>query len=675
MQTVPSSLRVLTSRFEIRQKLGAGGMSEVYLANDRQTSTPIALKVLLPHLRDDEMIAERFRREVAAVRRISHPNVATIYELIETPEVLCLVLEYNSGIDMKRLLRRQTQLPPEVVTKIAIKVLGALEAAHQRGVIHRDIKPHNIMIGRDHDVKVVDFGLARIDDMVGLSTHTISVGTPEYMAPELMLSTIVDGRADLYALGVTMYEAVTGKLPYSAATPLALMHAHQSGEFEDPRSIVSCPDYLAEAILRAMQTEPEDRFSTAREMRQALEARAVTALRELPDGRCQHCDARLVTGLEFCVECGRDVVVIREQPGASAAVAVKGRFFSLTHTDKDWLTYKDKNMIVDFLDQAGGVPTKSVQATDKALKVFPSMLATGIRRHDAEYLGEKLEQMGIPVRVYTGGVLSTLRRWIDFFDFSLWFVRIALFMVFFAVPVMIAVQEFGWQMVLVPAGWLLGMWMLVRLYLRLRPAVSFEGDAGYALSNDELANRARAAFAKIETPRVRQILYRVLERGIELRQQMEAAEWAPASMISDIDSLMFSALDIGARVGAVDASARKIDARAVHERLAVVEELLVATADPRESESLIREKVELTDLLTRYDEAQDEIARLSSGLLSVSADLESMDQTLLDFESANHEAVSVILGNMETQLEAYQELEGFGYELGQAAEVDATVKA
>ena len=205
----------LSTRYEVQARLGQGGMATVYRAWDRDAQADVALKVLHLHLRADVLVAERFRREVAAARRIDSPHVVTIYDLIEDP--LALVMAYLPGVDLKRLIRRRGPLPAAEVARIAAQVLEGLAAAHRAGIVHRDVKPHNILVDEETErAWLTDFGLARVDDLISVTTHTMTLGTPEYMPPELLDGTLVDGRADLYSLGVTLYEAVTGKLPFVA---------------------------------------------------------------------------------------------------------------------------------------------------------------------------------------------------------------------------------------------------------------------------------------------------------------------------------------------------------------------------------------------------------------------------------------------------------------------------
>ena len=192
----------LPERYEIERMLGQGGMAQVWLARDLEADAQVAIKVLFEHLREDALVIERFRREIIASRKLINAHVIEIFDLIETDDVTALVMEYHPGRDLKEIIRRDGALSPERAVAITAQLLEGLSAAHRAGIIHRDIKPQNVLVDRDDNVKIVDFGLARVDDLIGITTHTTTLGTIEYMAPEQVGALVIDARADLYALAM-----------------------------------------------------------------------------------------------------------------------------------------------------------------------------------------------------------------------------------------------------------------------------------------------------------------------------------------------------------------------------------------------------------------------------------------------------------------------------------------
>jgi serine/threonine protein kinase len=211
----------MPERYEIQSLIGQGGMASVYKAVERDTGRVVAIKRLHEHLQADAAMRLRFQREVQIARALEHPNIARIYEVIAEPP--SLVMEYGGGRDLKELIRERAPMPPEDIEPIARQVLSALAAAHRAGIIHRDVKPQNILIDDQGRIKLVDFGLARLQGMASLTTKSMIIGTPDYIAPELLTDHRPDPRSDLYSLGVVLYEMATGALPFSGNAPLQII--------------------------------------------------------------------------------------------------------------------------------------------------------------------------------------------------------------------------------------------------------------------------------------------------------------------------------------------------------------------------------------------------------------------------------------------------------------------
>ncbi len=261
----------LAGRFQVVRSLGAGGMGEVFEARDEVLGETVALKVLSALASLEPEAVERFRREAVAARRISHPNVVRLYDIGEDRDIIFLSMEYVPGTTLAERIRRQGRLDPAEVRSLGEQICDALEAAHGRGVVHRDLKPHNILIDQSDRFRVIDFGVAKLPYLQGLTTTGLVLGTPEYMAPEQIRGGQVDGRSDLYSLGAIVFHALTGRPPFTGESAIAIGFAHCNQEIPSVKS--AHPD-LSEAwdtvLQRALAKDPAERFESAAAFRAAL---------------------------------------------------------------------------------------------------------------------------------------------------------------------------------------------------------------------------------------------------------------------------------------------------------------------------------------------------------------------------------------------------------------------
>jgi len=260
-------------QYRITERLGGGGMGEVYRALDVQLDRHVALKSVRPELSDLEDVAQRFRVEARTLAKLSHPNIATVYRFFQHDDQLILVMEFIDGQPFGRLMARP--LAHAEVVELVCQALDGLGYSHQHGVVHRDIKPGNLMLNRQGIVKVVDFGIAHLIDGTRLTRTGSSIGTPAYMAPEQVLGQAVDGRSDLYSLGVVLYEMISGQLPFEGDSDFETMRAHLDKEPRPLADLVNgIPDALQECVSRALARDSGERFATAREFSQALRSAA-----------------------------------------------------------------------------------------------------------------------------------------------------------------------------------------------------------------------------------------------------------------------------------------------------------------------------------------------------------------------------------------------------------------
>src|SRR5262245_8156919 len=259
-------------KYRIVDKLGRGGMGTVYKAVDETLDREVAIKVLNPDLTDADVL-KRFRAEAVTLARLNHPGIATIFELHHQQDDLLMVMEFVRGETFHDLSDRLGAIAPPQAAHLCIQVLDALAHAHRGGVVHRDLKPANLMITEGGAVKVMDFGIARVLGSEHFTHGGYMMGTPAYMAPEQVLGREIDGRADLYSVGVVLYRLLSGRLPFAADTAISMVQMQIS---EQPTPIVSfkpdLPAWCSAVIDRALAKSPSDRFQRAEEFRSALVA-------------------------------------------------------------------------------------------------------------------------------------------------------------------------------------------------------------------------------------------------------------------------------------------------------------------------------------------------------------------------------------------------------------------
>jgi serine/threonine-protein kinase len=267
--------QVLNGNYRLTDLLGSGGYADVYLARDLRTNAVVAVKILHPHVAQDPDVAARFEREATLARRLQTPHVARILDASQAPtSPPFMVMELVQGLTVAELVRRHGPFPVDEAVNIADQLLSALGSAHALGIIHRDVKPQNVMIDAERRVKVLDFGVARVVGAGSLSSSGHLLGTPEYMAPEQVDGRPIDHRADLCAAGAVLYQLLSGRAPYVRSSDTDVWELIRRVKTEQPPPIrqlrPEVPPALAAVVARAMEKDPARRFQSAYEMRQAL---------------------------------------------------------------------------------------------------------------------------------------------------------------------------------------------------------------------------------------------------------------------------------------------------------------------------------------------------------------------------------------------------------------------
>ncbi|WP_425552884.1 Stk1 family PASTA domain-containing Ser/Thr kinase [Frondihabitans peucedani] len=262
--------RLIDGRYRVRSRIARGGMATVYLASDLRLERPVAVKIMHGHLADDENFKERFIQEARSAARLAHPNVVNVYDQGQDDESAYIVMEYLPGITLRELLQEHRVLTPEQATDILEAVLAGLAAAHRSGIVHRDLKPENVLLADDGRIKIGDFGLARAAS-ANTATGAALLGTIAYLSPELVTRGIADTRSDIYALGIMLYEMLTGEQPYKGEQPMQIAYQHANDTVPMPSAVnPRVPAELDELVLWATARDPEQRPRDARAMLEHL---------------------------------------------------------------------------------------------------------------------------------------------------------------------------------------------------------------------------------------------------------------------------------------------------------------------------------------------------------------------------------------------------------------------
>lgn len=262
--------RLIDGRYQVRSRIARGGMATVYLATDLRLERRVAIKIMHGHLADDNTFKTRFVQEARSAARLAHPNVVNVFDQGQDADMAYLVMEYLPGITLRELLKDYKKLTPEQTVDIMDAVLAGLAAAHKAGIVHRDLKPENVLLADDGRIKLGDFGLARAAS-ANTATGQALLGTIAYLSPELVTRGVADARSDIYAVGIMMYEMLTGEQPYVGEAPMAIAYQHANDQVPTPSSKnPAVPVELDELVLWATNRDPEARPDDAREMLERL---------------------------------------------------------------------------------------------------------------------------------------------------------------------------------------------------------------------------------------------------------------------------------------------------------------------------------------------------------------------------------------------------------------------
>jgi serine/threonine protein kinase/Tfp pilus assembly protein PilF len=376
-ETLHAPVRELTTgstfagRYQVIEELGKGGMGKVYKVIDTKVKEKVALKLIKPEIASDRETVERFSTELRLARRIRHKNVCGMFDLGEAEGAHFITMEYVSGEDLKSFIRRSRQLVAGTAIFIAKQVCDGLAEAQRLGVVHRDLKPGNIMIDREGNAKIMDFGIARSISVKGITGAGVMIGTPEYMSPEQVEGKEVDQRSDIYSLGIILYEMLTGQVPFEGDTPFTIGVKQKSEIPKDPKELNALiPQDLSRLVLKCLEKDKERRYQSADELRadlEKIEKGIPTTERPIPKGKT-------VTSKSITVTLNRKKLLIPTV--AIALVVVAAVVWLLFHKKSTALLPEQKQSIavISFENQTGD------KAYDYLSKVIPNLLITNLEQ-------------------------------------------------------------------------------------------------------------------------------------------------------------------------------------------------------------------------------------------------------------------------------------------------------
>jgi serine/threonine-protein kinase len=392
----------LPQRYELVRTIGFGGMARVVLARDAVLGGECALKIIHPHLASNPQVMERFRLELEVSRRLRHPGIVEVRELHEPSAAAdgstaaFLSMEYLPGGDLKRRILRDGKLSLQEILSIAARCLDALGAAHRAGIVHRDVKPQNILFALDGGVRLSDFGLATVGAEASAGGGQAAAGTPDYCPPEIIRGERADGRSDIYSLGATLFEAATGRVPFQADSPYAAMRAKTESPAPGCRSLdPGLPEWFEAAVAKALERDASERFQTAEAFAACLAAggagMSVPAKRRAvpAQGRaCPRCGRPVPRSLGYCFPCGLALPALRGAGSRRGSYRVM-----VTGSGKpgDKLDHAQREFCLRLVEREGVDSSRLRKSIPRA----PFVLVSGLTGPSAESIASALIDGGL----------------------------------------------------------------------------------------------------------------------------------------------------------------------------------------------------------------------------------------------------------------------------------------
>lgn len=589
----------IDNRYWVEGLLGKGRSSAVYRAFDAETSTQVSLKILDPFLSQDPVYLERFRREVSIIRSLSHPGIVKVYDFLKFREFYVIVMEYFESRNGIAYLDRYGAMPVADFLDVAKKIVSAIESCHKVSVLHRDIKPQNVLISQNKDIKVVDFGISRVNTMSNLTKTGTILGTPEYMPPELFITGRSDTRSDIYSLGCVFFEFLTKRPPYSGESLSSVISQQIKQEITNFSAFrQDVPPWLEKVILKCLRTDSNKRYQSCGELLLDIEKgeRALVG-NEMAVSECWGCKMELIPGLIFCHNCGKFSHDIFEK-GVCAIV--------LHRCD-------NPNALSAYLLKAFP-DSKKINLT-KRFKRLPTLLFKNISKNMAHSIVNELANLSLD--------LSIVESLPKHFQLPYYYFIVGLLPL-----ILILVANSPITFILIGKSVILGELFIIFLYRQRVRSIITLGASGRKAASSQMTQitKIAARFRNISHIGLRSMMGNIVQKYLNISSNSKGSAMTVDPHM--LTKLVWSAFDLVALLEKYENFLDSMSLNSIKANIDKVQIRLGKTGEARLLATLLDEKSKLDADFARYYEIQEKHAKLHRCLLDLRVALNKLDASL-----------------------------------------------
>lgn len=589
------------NRIMVEGLLGKGRSSAVYRGLDTQTATQVSLKILDPFLAQDPVSLKRFSREVGIIRSLSHANIIKLYSCFKFQEFYVLVMEYFDSLDGISYLNRYGVPDIADFLTIARQIVSAIQSCHQVNILHRDLKPHNILISADKNCKVVDFGISRINTMSDLTKTGTILGTPEYMAPELFVSGRADPRADIYSLGAVFYELMTGRTPYTGGSLAVVMSRQMKEELAAIELFrKDVPPWLEKIIVRCLKADPNKRYQSCSELLADLEKGDSTLVAySAATVECFGCKAELIPGLSFCHSCGK----------FSHDIFETGSCAILLHR------CAAPGNLVDYLRKA--FPNAKKADLKQRLNRLPTLLFKNISKDMAQSIVHELSTLPLDL-----SIVESLPKHLQLPRY---------YFVLGLLPVLLVVlmdNPGTFHMILGLAAVCLGEWLIYALYRQRVSAVITLGASGRRAADGQLeeATKLAARFHDLAHPGMKYLMGTIVQKFLSLSNRSRKSALTVDRKL--LVHLVRAGFEVAKLVEKYENYLNSTSLNAIKANIDRIDLQIKNSCRAEAMTALMEEKSKCLADFSRYYEIQEKHSKLQKSLLDLRVSLNKLEASL-----------------------------------------------